>query len=128
MARGFRDQGWWRGCLGEWEALRLLLQGEGVEVIDVRELVGEQVVSACFNMPYPRHSSLVTTAGAVILNPGLHSRKIEAEALRMAYEKLGVPLLGAMRDPGTIEGGGVTFLDPRSALVAACSRTNTRGI
>ena len=125
---GFRDQVWWGGFLREWEALRTLLQGEGVEVIDVRTLVGEQVASGCFNMPYTRDSSIVTNEGAVILNAGLPTRAGESEALRMAYEKLGVPILGQIKDPGTVEGGGVSFLDPRTLLVAQCSRTNGRGI
>ena len=125
---GFRDQVWWRGFLREWEGLRALLQGEGVEVIDVRALVGEQVASGCFNMPYTRDSSMVTDAGAVVFNAGLPTRAAESEALRMAYEKLGVPILGQIKDPGTVEGGGVSFLDPKTLLVAQCSRTNGRGI
>lgn len=72
--------------------------------------------------------SLVTSAGAVILSMGKPLRAPETALHAAAYERMGVPILGRIAAPGTVEGGDCVWVDERTLAVGRGVRTNEAGI
>jgi len=70
----------------------------------------------------------MTPAGAVPLRPGKEGRRGEPEASLVDLERVGVPVLEGIREPGTAEGGDLFFLDGRTLAVGRGYRTNDAGI
>jgi dimethylargininase len=101
--------------------LRTVLRGSGSRVVNIRELAGHP------NSVFARDSSLVTPAGYVRLRMGLQTRRGEEEWMAAALDKLGVPCVGQIEKPGTIEGGDV-ILAGETAFVGLSARTNRSGV
>jgi len=72
--------------------------------------------------------SLVTEKGAVVLRMGKPQRRGEERAHARLYEKLGIPILGCIEAPGTVEGGDCLWFDPETLVVGRGFRTNQSGI
>jgi N-dimethylarginine dimethylaminohydrolase len=72
--------------------------------------------------------SFMTAEGAVLLRPGKRLREPESELHRRLYEQIGVPVLGVVEAPGTIEGGDCFWVDERTLAVGRGLRTNQTGI
>ena len=72
--------------------------------------------------------SLMTRWGAILLRPGKALRRPEVTLHRALYERLGIPVVGAIRPPGTAEGGDLLWLDERTLAVGRTFRTNQNGI
>jgi arginine deiminase len=77
---------------------------------------------------YAHDSSLPTDYGVVIMNPGKKNRRPEARRQADFYRKMGTPVLGEIRDPGSSEAGDIVWLDSRTLLVGSGYRTNPFGI
>ena len=78
------------------------------------------------NATFTRDPALITPAGYVILRMGLEARRDEPGWIASALEREGVPRLGVIEPPGTVEGGDV-FLAGDVALVTRSGRTNDEG-
>jgi N-dimethylarginine dimethylaminohydrolase len=72
--------------------------------------------------------SLVTDAGAVILNMGKPLRRTEPALHRRLYEDLGIPVIGALEGDATVEGGDCVWVDRRTLAVGRGARSNAAGI
>jgi N-dimethylarginine dimethylaminohydrolase len=72
--------------------------------------------------------SLMTDHGAVILSMGKGLRKPEPGLHEAAYRRLGIPILGRIEEPGTVEGGDCVWVDRRTLAVGRGIRTNEAGI
>ena len=72
--------------------------------------------------------SLVTSEGAVILRMGKTLRGREPEVHREFYRSHGIPILGTIQEPGTIEGGDCLWLDARTLAIGLGFRTNEAGL
>lgn len=72
--------------------------------------------------------SLVSNAGAILLRMGKMLRRGEVDAHERLYRKLGVPILGRIEMPGTVEGGDCVWLNQRTLIVGRGFRTNQQGI
>lgn len=72
--------------------------------------------------------SLMTNHGAILLRPGKELRRDEPGLHQATYAKLGIPIIGAIEAPGTVEGGDTLWLDERTLAVGRGYRTNTEGI
>ncbi len=72
--------------------------------------------------------SLVIADGAVVLRPGKQLREPEAQLHQQFYERLGVPLLGTITAPGTVEGGDCFWIDDQTMAVGRGFRSNQEGI
>ncbi len=72
--------------------------------------------------------SFMTGEGAVLLRLGKQLREPEASLHRKFYERLGVPILGSIAGPGTVEGGDCFWIDERTLAVGRGFRTNQEGI
>jgi N-dimethylarginine dimethylaminohydrolase len=72
--------------------------------------------------------SLVTDHGAVILSMGKVLREPEPSLHEAAYARLGVPVLGRIEPPGTVEGGDCVWVDRTTLAIGRGVRTNQDGI
>ncbi|HPH47532.1 MAG TPA: arginine deiminase family protein, partial [Chryseolinea sp.] len=77
---------------------------------------------------YCRDSSIATDLGIIICNMGKPARKNEPTAASKVYNEFNVPILGTIKSPGTVEGGDVAWLDPKTLAVGRTYRTNEEGI
>lgn len=77
---------------------------------------------------YVRDASVMSARGAILCRMGKPQREAEPAALGECYRALGIPILGAIEPPGTLEGGDLTWLGPRLAAVGRGYRTNDEGI
>jgi N-dimethylarginine dimethylaminohydrolase len=119
---GWRDQPDPARIVEEHEALVALLEDAGVEVV-----VGEPL-DAALDAIYVHDPAAVTAGGAVLLRPGKESRRVEVDAIRRDLAAAGVPVLAALEEPATAEGGDMLWLDDRTLVVGRGYRTNDAGI
>ncbi len=72
--------------------------------------------------------SLMTEHGALILSMGKTLRTPEPGLHERAYRKLGIPVLGRVEAPGTVEGGDCVWIDRTTLAIGRGVRTNQDGI
>lgn len=72
--------------------------------------------------------SLMTNRGAILLRPGKPQRVDEVAFHARTYAELGIPILGEIVAPGTVEGGDTLWLDDHTLAVGRSYRTNRAGI
>ncbi|MFZ0803531.1 MAG: arginine deiminase family protein [Terriglobales bacterium] len=82
---------------------------------------------------YAHDPSLPTDYGVIVMNPGKPNRRPEARRQAEHYKKLGVKVLGEVRDlgpgkAGTSEAGDIVWLDSHTLLIGSGYRTNPPGI
>jgi N-dimethylarginine dimethylaminohydrolase len=77
---------------------------------------------------YARDASLVSNAGTILARMGKGPRSAEPEAVGREYPELGMHVLGSIEQPGTLEGGDVTWLGDDTLAVGRGYRTNAEGI
>jgi N-dimethylarginine dimethylaminohydrolase len=107
----------------EHEAFRDILAAEGAEVIAAGpDEAG--LLDAIFNFD----TSLITDAGAVLLRPGKALRLPEVALAERTFADLGIPVIGRIEEPGTVEGGDTLWLDERTLAVGRSYRSNDEGI
>jgi N-dimethylarginine dimethylaminohydrolase len=136
-----RSAGWdTPGQSSEWQKLGFLHRPDfGMAQAQHQELCRQlQEVAEIVPLPpasdlsldavYAHDPSLPTDYGAIIMNPGKANRRPEARRQAELYRKLGVTVLGEIRDPGTTEAGDIVWLDSHTLLVGSGYRTNTAGI
>jgi N-dimethylarginine dimethylaminohydrolase len=70
---------------------------------------------------------LVTDRGAIPLRPGKPNRRGEPQALEAWTREAGIPTLGRIEAPGTIEGGDTFWLRPDLLCIGRTLRTNSNG-
>ena len=91
----------------EYDRFRTILHGRGVEI----EWLGPDE-STGLDSIYVRDAAVVTDGGVVLCNMGKRARRAEPEAQAEHYRARGIPVLGAISDPGRLEGGDVVWLGP----------------
>ena len=107
----------------EHAAFRALLGEAGAEVVEAGpDTPGH--LDAIFGYD----PSIITDAGAIILRPGKTLRLVEMELAERSYRDLGIPILGRIEPPGTVEGGDTLWLDERTLAIGRGYRTNADGI
>ena len=72
--------------------------------------------------------SLMTDHGAIILSMGKALRRPEPGMHEEAYGRMGIPILGRIEQPGTVEGGDCVWVDARTLAIGRGVRTNQSGI
>jgi len=108
-------------AVSQHDSLKAALRSYGCEVIDLSELRGHP------NSVFTRDTSLTTPEGYVQLRLGLPSRLGEAAWMGETLVELGLPCVGRITAPGTVEGGDVVLAGD-VAFVAHSVRTNQEGI
>ncbi len=109
------------GAEEQYAGLREALASEGAEVVEVPELVGHP------NSVFVRDTALVTPFGHIRLRMSLPSRVGEAMWMSETLAPLGLPRVGEIEEPGTVEGGDV-ILAGEVAFVGSSARTNLEGV
>lgn len=100
-----------------------MVAAHGAEIVWMED-AGDGLADAMFT----RDASLVTRAGAVLLNMGKALRKAEPEAHGRAYAAAGIPVLGALSGDALIEGGDTIWLDAQTLVVGMGFRSNRAGV
>lgn len=116
----------------DYEAMLRAFQGHGVETLLLREVLARDDDSLRFidhrpNMTYTRDLAAVFSRGAVLMGPHLKGRWGDQEMMGRAFERLGVPILGAIEPPGYLEGGGVTLIGDDTVVASLCDRATPEG-
>ena len=110
-------------ALVEYDAFENILKEHGAEVLYFPE---DDLVN--MDSIYCRDAAIATSHGMIICNMGKDGRKKEPAAQARAYAEQGIPVLGTIIAPGTIEGGDVAWLDATTLAVGNTYRTNEAGI
>ncbi|HVX49809.1 MAG TPA: arginine deiminase family protein [Chitinophagaceae bacterium] len=111
------------GALTEYKAFEDLFISRGIGVL---YLPADNTVN--MDSIYCRDASIATNAGMILCNMGKPARKNEPCAQKQIFEKSGIPILGEIIQPGSVEGGDVAWLDEYTLAVGHSYRTNTEGI
>jgi len=110
-------------AVAEHAAFRQLLASAGVELI-----VGQIDDPALQDAIFPYDPVLITDHGAVLCRMGKPLRAREVDLAEHTVTELGIPIIGRIRQPGTLEGGDCLWLDERTLVVGRGYRTNDEGI
>jgi N-dimethylarginine dimethylaminohydrolase len=106
----------------EHEAFCELLEVSGAEVVVSEHDPGNP------DAIYTYDPTLVGAAGAVLLLPGKTGRRGEPDATVASFVAAGVPIVGRVEPPATVEGGDTVWLDPHTLLVGIGYRTNPAAV
>lgn len=107
----------------EHEALRAELGRIGAEVI-----VGTTSMPEDPDAIYAFDPLLVAEGGVIALRPGKPGRREEPAVAAAELAASGIPTVGTLTAPATVEGGDLLWLDPTTLLVGRGYRTNDEGI
>ena len=113
----------YRNALLEYDSFQSILKQKAAEIyyFPVNDFVNMDSI-------YCRDASIATNQGMIICNMGKAGRMNEPAAERKAFEIKGIPVLGVITSPGTLEGGDVAWLDENTLAVGHTYRTNLEGI
>lgn len=104
------------------------------------ELVRHLRESGCVVEEMPAHAStgldsvyvhdpvVMAGSGAILLRMGKPARRGEDVAFDEWFAEAGIPVIGRMNAPATLEGGDVVWLDSRTVAVGEGYRSNAAGI
>ncbi len=107
----------------EHHELRRILAASGAEVLSL-PASGDLSLDAI----YAHDASLVTDRGAILMRMGKEGRRREPDRHALFYRSAGIPLIGAIEPPGTLEAGDIVWLDRSTLLVGRGYRSNREGI
>jgi N-dimethylarginine dimethylaminohydrolase len=77
---------------------------------------------------YARDASVVCGQGVILCRMGKRLRAHEPASQEATFTRLGIPVAGAIAEPGCLEGGDVVWLDDRTVAVGRGYRTNDEGL
>jgi N-dimethylarginine dimethylaminohydrolase len=100
-----------------------LVEKSGADIIWIED-EGDGLADSMFT----HDPSLMTDRGAVILRMGKKLRLAEGALHERAYTRAGVPILGRIEAPGTVEGGDCVWIDKTTLAVGRGVRSNQSGI
>ena len=121
-SEAWADYGWraapdLAAAQAEHESFCALLEEAGAEVVVSEHDPGNP------DAIYTYDPTLVGREGAVLLLPGKEGRRGEPEATATVLEAAGVPIVGRIEQPATVEGGDTVWLDEQTLLVGIGYRT-----
>jgi N-dimethylarginine dimethylaminohydrolase len=100
-----------------------LIESSGAEILWIEDN-GDGLADAMFT----QDPSLMTDHGAILLRMGKPLRLPEVALHEQAYRAAGIPILGRIEAPGTVEGGDCIWLDSKTLIVGRGIRSNEEGI
>ena len=77
---------------------------------------------------YCRDASIATDFGMILCRMGKEARKDEPHSHREVFDLMGIPILGSIEAPGTLEGGDLAWLDTQTLAVGLSYRSNANAI
>ena len=110
-----------------------LAQREHDAFVDVLASLGPRVhvldvEIASPDLTYTFDPLLVADGGAIPLRPGKPNRVPESAVLEAWTAGAGIPTLGRIEAPGTIEGGDTFWMRPDLLIIGRTLRTNSEGV
>lgn len=112
-----------RAAQSQHEELRRELEAAGAEVLTL-----QPSGALSLDAVYVHDPLFITNQGAILLRMGKPCRMDEPETNRCAYAALGVPVLGEIHAPGSVEAGDLVWLDEGTVLAGRGYRTDAAGI
>jgi len=113
----------YRASLSEYESFQTSIESAAAEVY-----VFPEKDELTIDSIYCRDASIATDYGMILCRMGKGGRINEPEAQREYFQQLGIPVLGEIVYPGTLEGGDVAWIDEKTLAVGHTYRTNEEGI
>ena len=110
-------------AVDEYDRFVDLLRTSGAETIFL-----DQAEGTTLDAIFVRDAAILCDRGAILCRMGKRQRQAEPSAQADAYARLGIPLVGAIEPPGTLEGGDIAWIDERTLAVGRGYRTNDEGI
>jgi N-dimethylarginine dimethylaminohydrolase len=107
----------------EHAAFRQILSDAGVEVI-----TGEIDNPALQDAIFPYDPVFTTDGGVILCRMGKSLREAEVDLAEQTMSEIGVPILGRIEAPGTVEGGDCLWIDRKTLGIGRGYRTNEAGI
>lgn len=101
---------------------------------EVIKSVGAEIVylpdhdSLTMDSLYVRDAAALCPKGVILCNMGKPARRGEPAIHGQAFERAGIPVLGAITGEGSIEGGDLIWLDEKTVAIGRTYRTNDEGI
>ena len=97
----------------------------GTEIIELHlENENEELCDSIFT----HDPSLVLDEGSIILNMGKQLRVNETSAHEKFYKSINIPIIGKIKNEGTMEGGDCLWINNKTLIVGESYRTNRKGI
>ncbi len=120
-------------AVGEHAEFTRLLREHGAEVLEIRDVLADDsdalaLIDGDPNFMFTRDIMTMTPKGALLMRMGLAARRPEVAIVARAMKRLGIPVVAAIREPATLEGGSVMWLDRETLIVGKCERTNDAAI
>lgn len=100
-----------------------LIEKSGAEILWMED-AGDGLADSMFT----HDPSLMTDEGAIILRMGKRLRVPEGKLHEDAYKDAGIPILGRIKAPGTVEGGDCVWVDAKTLAIGRGIRSNQAGI
>jgi dimethylargininase len=100
-----------------------LIEDCGAEILWLEDS-GDGLADAMFT----HDPSIVSDHGAILLRMGKQLRIPETKLHEAAYREAGIPILGCIAAPGSVEGGDCLWLDANTLITGRGVRTNQDGI
>jgi N-dimethylarginine dimethylaminohydrolase len=110
-------------AIAEYDAFAAILRDHGAQ-IEFLPPSGDLSLDSI----YVRDASVVCDRGVILGRMGKAARAGEPAAQAAGLRALGVPIVGAIEPPGSVEGGDVVWLAARTMAVGRGYRTNDVGI
>lgn len=110
-------------AIEQYQAFARLVERSGAEILWLED-EGDGLADSMFT----QDPSFVTDKGAVILRMGKPLRRQEADLHEAAYRTAGIPILGRLEAPGTVESGDCVWLDKQTLCIGRGVRSNQAGI
>jgi N-dimethylarginine dimethylaminohydrolase len=107
----------------DYEKLVAFLESSGVEV---HFLPADETTS--LDSVYTHDPCVISNGGVILCTMGKEARIPESKAMEAYFESIGIPILGRIEYPGTLEGGDVVWIDDRTVAVGEGYRSNAAGI
>lgn len=110
-------------AIRQYTAFAELVAASGADILWLED-GGDGLADAMFT----HDPSLMTNHGAIILRMGKPLRMDEPRLHHDAYKAAGIPILGTIVAPGTVEGGDCVWVDEKTLAVGRGVRTNQAGV
>ena len=107
----------------DYEKLVAFLESSGVEV---HFLPADETTS--LDSIYTHDPCVISNGGVILCTMGKEARMPESKAMGVYFESIGIPILGRIESPGTLEGGDVVWVDERTVAIGEGYRSNAEGI
>jgi dimethylargininase len=102
-------------------------------LVDVLDALGVtvhtlEVQTSSPDLVYTFDTAMVTDRGAIVLRSGKPTRLGEERLVEAWLRHAGIPVLGRIDDPGTVDGGDCMWLRPDLLCIGRSLRTNEAGV